>query len=824
MAEEEVGLRLSLKDRRETAAGLQEVEGGLDDVGNAADNAGRKAESSGRRFAGLRGALGAVSRGVGFTVKVVGALTVAAGALGLKTAAGMEQARIGFTTMLGSGKRAQAFLASLQRFAAETPFEFPDLQTAASSLISVGVRAKNVVPIMRSLGNATAGMGTGSEGIKRATVALQQMIAAQKVSAEDLNQLRDAGIPVYDLLTRALGKSRSQIAKLIQDGELGADAVQGILKALRTGQGLEKFNGMMEAQSRSLSGVWSTLKDTVSMGLAKAIQPALPMVKDLVIGASDLATKAMPRLRAGVQSFVTWLQKMIDAYKAGGVRGILDEVKGASGEGLSRVGSAFSKVGSALATIDWSAFGDALSQGASDTVSVFAVVIGFLADHVDELAKAMPYLVAGFVAYKAAQAAANALAILAVPMKIAETAATIAHTRALKANSAAVVTNRGATAASAAATATNTAATNAGVIANTRARVATIAKTAAEKAAAVASKAWAAAQWLLNAAMSANPLMLVVIGIGLLIGAAVLAYKKIAWFRVGVDVAFKAIGAGVGWVVGFVKRNWPLLLTIILGPLGLIVALVIRNFDRIKSFVSGAIEGTKNAVGRGLQFMKTAFFRFSPVGLVISQWSRMKAAAASGASWLVGQITSLPGRIAGVAGKFAGAGRALVEGLMRGLRSFGKSAAGLAGDIWSGIKDLINGGINKMNDAIPNSIGKGPVSIDLPDNPIPRLARGGPVEAGESYIVGDRGPRHAWELFTPTTDGYVHPRVPSVSPPAMPSTLTPSEVEAGVLGPDTDVRVGRSHPGGPTVIQLVVDGKVLAETVVDDIEDKSARA
>ncbi|NHA02042.1 hypothetical protein G5V59_27005 [Nocardioides sp. W3-2-3] len=54
-----------------------------------------------------------------------------------------------------------------------------------------------------------------------------------------------------------------------------------------------------------------------------------------------------------------------------------------------------------------------------------------------------------------------------------------------------------------------------------------------------------------------------------------------------------------------------------------------------------------------------------------------------------------------------------------------------------------------MNDAIPNSIGKGPVSIDLPDNPIPRLARGGPVEAGESYIVGDRGPRHAWEPLHP---------------------------------------------------------------------------
>ena len=39
---------------------------------------------------------------------------------------------------------------------------------------------------MTSLGNATSGMGTGSEGVQRATVALQQMAAAGRITGEDL--------------------------------------------------------------------------------------------------------------------------------------------------------------------------------------------------------------------------------------------------------------------------------------------------------------------------------------------------------------------------------------------------------------------------------------------------------------------------------------------------------------------------------------------------------------------------------------------------------------------------------------------------------------
>ena len=150
-----------------------------------------------------------------------GAVGAAGIVMGIKTAAGNEQAEIAFTTMLGSAEKAGAFLGDLQTFAAKTPFEFPELQTAASSLISAGINANDVIPIMTTLGDVTSGMGTGSEGIKRATVALQQMQAAGKITGEDLNQLRDAGVPVYDLLATATGKSKAEVVKLAQAGKLG---------------------------------------------------------------------------------------------------------------------------------------------------------------------------------------------------------------------------------------------------------------------------------------------------------------------------------------------------------------------------------------------------------------------------------------------------------------------------------------------------------------------------------------------------------------------------------------------------------------------------
>lgn len=62
-------------------------------------------------------------------------------------------------------------------------------------------------------------------------------------------------------------------------------------------------------------------------------------------------------------------------------------------------------------------------------------------------------------------------------------------------------------------------------------KVATIATTVAQKTAAAATKVWAGAQWLMNAALTANPIGLAVVAIAALIAVIVLIATKTTWFQ-----------------------------------------------------------------------------------------------------------------------------------------------------------------------------------------------------------------------------------------------------------------------------------------------------
>jgi hypothetical protein len=82
-----------------------------------------------------------------------------------------------------------------------------------------------------------------------------------------------------------------------------------------------------------------------------------------------------------------------------------------------------------------------------------------------------------------------------------------------------------------------------------------VAYNVAQGIASIATKAWAvaqgiatAAQWLLNAALTANPIGLVVVAIGLLIAGIVLIAKKTTWFQTAWEYMTGAVGAAWRWL------------------------------------------------------------------------------------------------------------------------------------------------------------------------------------------------------------------------------------------------------------------------------------
>lgn len=105
-----------------------------------------------------------------------------------------------------------------------------------------------------------------------------------------------------------------------------------------------------------------------------------------------------------------------------------------------------------------------------------------------------------------------------------------------------------------------------------------------------------AAVWLFNAAMAANPIVLVVAAIALLVAGIIIAYEKVGWFKDIVDAMWEGIQIGFKWV----KENWPLLLAILTGPIGIAVLMITKNWDTIK-------EAFKTAIGFITQVMGTVF-------------------------------------------------------------------------------------------------------------------------------------------------------------------------------------------------------------------------
>jgi hypothetical protein len=119
-----------------------------------------------------------------------------------------------------------------------------------------------------------------------------------------------------------------------------------------------------------------------------------------------------------------------------------------------------------------------------------------------------------------------------------------------------------------------------------------IAVTKAMKLAALAGKIWSGVQWLLNAAMDANPIGLIVVAIAALVVAFVIAYKHSQTFRnivLGAWGAIKSASVAVfNFLVAFFRRWGPLVLAAFTGGLGPAILWVINHWTQIKTAASNA--------------------------------------------------------------------------------------------------------------------------------------------------------------------------------------------------------------------------------------------
>lgn len=205
----------------------------------------------------------------------------------------MQQNTIAFESMLGSAEKTKVLLKKLTDMAAKTPFEFPELATAAKKMLAFGFEAEKIPNIMKNIGDASAGLGLGAEGVSRITTALGQMQAKQKVQAQELLQLTEAGIPALDILAKHFGKTTAEISQMQEKGLIPAEEA---IDALIKGMG-ERFPDMMAKQSKSFDGLMSTVRDNIQITFGKILEPAF----------DNLTNKILPNTIARLEGFTKTL-------------------------------------------------------------------------------------------------------------------------------------------------------------------------------------------------------------------------------------------------------------------------------------------------------------------------------------------------------------------------------------------------------------------------------------------------------------------------------------------------------------------------------------
>jgi len=128
---------------------------------------------------------------------------------------------------------------------------------------------------LTTFGNMGSAFGIQEDSLKEMVRQYSQVQQSQVAYTEDLNILQDRGIPIFKALAEVMGVPVSQVKKLASEGKVTADVYNKAIDSIAN-----KTTGAMEGQSKTFSGMMSTLGDNLSMLAGALAKPIFDKMKD----------------------------------------------------------------------------------------------------------------------------------------------------------------------------------------------------------------------------------------------------------------------------------------------------------------------------------------------------------------------------------------------------------------------------------------------------------------------------------------------------------------------------------------------------------------
>lgn len=273
----------------------------------------RTSGAAGRGFGGLKSIMGVGLLGAATTagagIAALGAGLGAATVDGFRINTSLENVRAQLVAFTKDGAKADQMLADIRTEAAKTPFAFEELASATASLLPASIQSGVALEDLIKQAEILAASNP-AQGLEGAAFSLREALSGDFVSIIDrfnlprarLNELKAEGVPAMEAITIAMR-------------EMGLDA------------------SLVSGMALTMTGRWSTFKDTMDTVKASLAQPLFDKVKEGLSTLQPILDANMPML----QRFATLIGEKI--------AGVADRVFRAFGKGVAVMDEFFYQIG-----------------------------------------------------------------------------------------------------------------------------------------------------------------------------------------------------------------------------------------------------------------------------------------------------------------------------------------------------------------------------------------------------------------------------------------------------------------------------------------------
>ena len=342
---------------------LKKLSSAMDDVGDSAKKSNQPLNDFGNK-------IGELASKAKFAGVVVAAAKTTAALMEFSAScikAGMQTAKLksSLEVLTGSVEKGQRTYKEFAEFAAETPFDTVGVVNYGKQMIAMGYDVNEVTKYLRVFGDTASATGSDLGSI---VLVMGQIRNATSLQLQDINQLQNAGVNVWQMLAKEAGKSVQEMKEAVHNGAIsGAQAFEMLSKQMQA-----TFGGMMDKQADSLEGAINELGETVDNTKARFgewLATALNLkegIKALTMGLKDLtgnteetrkADTKLANIQAQVQQAIDDTQYVVETLEDQMHRGIITsqeyrEKEAAIREGCEIAQNGIANVNSAVDTLN----------------------------------------------------------------------------------------------------------------------------------------------------------------------------------------------------------------------------------------------------------------------------------------------------------------------------------------------------------------------------------------------------------------------------------------------------------------------------------------